>query len=383
MAQSRAAEYVSVMLDAGPIAHQGAGLGRYATELAAGLWQTQRERIDLHLFYNAHSGHELPASLREVRQHTLAMGQYPWRLSVLASQMLRHGGYERRLPVTDVYHATEHLLPRLARRTVLTVHDLIFRHLPETHTRKNRWFLNTGMPIFTRRADAIIAVSHQTKRDLLDAYGIAAGKVTVIPEGIDQNRFRPVAADTPLSQALQQRYGSYLLMVGTLEPRKNHAVALRALARLHAQGQGRKLVIVGGTGWKFSPVHQLVTRLGLETRVEFTGYVPEAELPAYYSNALALLQPSLYEGFGFPVLEAMACGTPVIASNRSSLPELTGPDALQTDPDNDEMLAHVIQDLAAQPALQARLCQAGLERVKPYTWAETCRQTTDLYQSLV
>ncbi len=386
MAQSRSGPdsgCLSVLMDAGPIAHQGAGIGRYATELALGLWQTQRDQIELSLFYNSHSGHTLPCNLHQVRQHTMSMGQYPWRLSVLASQILHHHGYERRFPVTDVYHATEHLLPCLGRRTVLTVHDLIFRHLPHTHTWKNRAFLNVGMPIFARRADAIIAVSQQTKRDLLAMYGIEDQKVVVIPEGIDQDRFRPVDPKDSRSLDLQRRFGSYLLMVGTLEPRKNHAAALRALVRLHAHGHKLKLVIVGGAGWKFSPVHQLVAQLNLESWVEFTGYVPDEELPTYYSNALALLQPSLYEGFGFPVLEAMACGTPVVASNRSSLPELTGDCALHIDPEDDELLAKVIQDLASQPVLQNRLREAGLKRVKPYTWAEASRQTTLLYQSLV
>ncbi len=374
---------VSVLLDAGPIAHQGAGLGRYATELARHLWLAQRERLTLNLFYNAHSGHQMPDSLQEVPQVPWPMGQYVWRLSVLASQLLRHRGYERRLPATDVYHATEHLLPYLARRTVLTVHDLIFRHLPQTHTWKNRTFLNVGMPLFTRRADAIIAVSAQTKRDLVDMYRVEADKITVIPEGIDQDRFRPVDPGDRLHRDLQARYGSYLLMVGTLEPRKNHAVALRALARLRACGQAQHLVIVGGTGWKFSPVHQMVRDLELEESVSFMGYIPDEALPTYYSAALALLQPSLYEGFGFPVLEAMACGTPVVASNRSSLPELAGDSALWIDPDNDQQLARIIQDLAQNPTLQSQLCQKGLQHVAPYTWAETSRQTTDLYLSLV
>lgn len=373
---------VSVLLDAGPIVHQAAGLSRYATQLAVHLWQQERERVDLHLFHNEHSGHQLPAALQAVPQSSHPMGQYRWRLSVLAGQCLRSRRQERLFPATALYHATEHLLPCVGRRTVLTVHDLIFRHLPQTHTRRNRAFLNTAMPIFTRRADAIIAVSPQTKRDLEAMYQVPPGKITVIPEGIE-DRFQPVPRDRASSRELRARYGDYLLMVGTLEPRKNHAAALQALARLRTQGHVMPLVIVGGTGWKFSPVHSLIRDLDLEGQVEFAGFVDDELLPAYYSNALALIQPSLYEGFGFPVLEAMACGTPVVASNRSSLPELVGGHALVVDPDDIQALAHAILRLVQQPALRRKLRMQGLQHAARYTWTETSRLTTDLYLSLL
>ena len=373
---------VSVLLDAGPIVHQQAGLNRYASQLAVHLWQTQRDRLDLQLFHNRHSGHELPAALQDVPGKALPMGQYQWRLSVLALQMLNSRRYERALPPTDVYHATEHLLPRLSRRTVLTVHDLIFKRLPQTHTWKNRAFLSTGMPIFLRKADAIIAVSAQTKRDLADIYNVESSRVTVIPEGIEEN-FRPVSPDTPDSRDIQERHGPYFLMVGTLEPRKNHAAVLRALAHLCTQGHNLKLIIAGRQGWKFSPVQDLVTELGLQSQVEFVGFVPEALLPAYYSNAIALLQPSLYEGFGFPVLEAMACGTPVIISDRSCLPELAGPNALVVSPENIPELGSAMLRLWQQSSLRNDLREKGLKHARQFTWAETSRQTADLYLSLV
>lgn len=373
---------VSVLLDAGPVVHQQAGLNRYANQLAVHLWQTQRDRLDLRLFHNAHSGHKLPGALQKVPHSTLPMGQYRWRLSVLARQMLNSARYERTLPPTDVYHATEHLLPRLHRRTVLTVHDLIFKRLPQTHTWKNRAFLSVGMPLFLQRADAVIAVSTQTKRDLEDIYGVAAHRVTVIPEGVEK-RFRPVAPDDPDCRNIQKKHGPYFLMVGTLEPRKNHAAVLQALALLRTQGHNLKLVVAGGQGWKFSPVQDLVTELGLQTQVEFTGFVPEELLPAYYSQATALLQPSLYEGFGFPVLEAMACGTPVVISNRSCLPELAGPCALVASPDDISAWGDAMLRLWQQPALRDDLRAKGLRHVRQFTWAETSRQTADLYLSLV
>ena len=373
---------VSVLLDAGPIVHQQAGLKRYASQLAIHLWQTQDQSLDLQLFHNDHSGHLMPTALQKVPRSTKTMGQYRWRLSVLALQMLNSRRYERILPPTDIFHATEHLLPRLSRRTVLTVHDLIFKKLPETHTWKNRAFLSTGMPIFLQRADAIIAVSAQTKRDLADIYDVEPNRVTVIPEGIEDS-FRPVPPTNIDSLNIREKHGCYFLMVGTLEPRKNHAAVVQALAYLRAQGHELKLVVAGGQGWKFSPVRGMVEELGLHKQVDFAGFVPEQILPAYYSNAMALLQPSLYEGFGFPVLEAMACGTPVLVSNRSSLPELVGPNALVVDPGDSEELGNALLRLWQEPALREELRAKGLRHVRQFTWAETSRQTAELYRSLV
>lgn len=373
---------VSVLLDAGPILHQKAGLHRYATQLACHLAASETERLEVRLFYNDHSGHKVPEQLRFVPYSSLPMGQYRWRLSVLALQLARQKRFENLLPPSDVYHATEHLLPCLNRRTVMTVHDLIFKVLPDTHTWKNRAFLSTAMPIFLKRADALISVSQQTKRDLESIYGVPSERVTVIPEGISSH-FRPASLDSPISREIRQRHGEYFLMVGTLEPRKNHSAVLRAMARLHAQGCETRLVIAGGQGWKFSPVERQVSALGLDDRVDFVGYVPEESLPALYSNALALLQPSLYEGFGFPVLEAMACAAPTLVSDRSSLPELAGDSALTVNPDDTEALSDALLRLATLPQLREELRSKGMQHVRSYTWTETSRQTAELYQSLI
>lgn len=372
-----------VILDAGPAVHQAAGLGRYATELAAALWRGESNRTDLSLFYNDHSGHRLPAVLEDAPAARVPMGQYRWRLSALASQAFRIPNLQRHLPPGDIYHATEHLLPRMARHTVLTVHDLIFRHLPETHTLRNRAFLNTAMPMFTRRADAIIAVSEQTKRDVVATYGVPETRITVIPEGIDQDLFQPACTASDLSRDLRQRHGDYLLMVGTLEPRKNHAAAAHALSILNQRGRSLNLVVVGGSGWKFSPFHALVQELNLEARVHFAGRVPDAELPAYYTNARVLLQPSLYEGFGFPILEAMACATPVVSSNRSSLPELAGDCALLVDPTKPDAIANAVEQILDQPRLRSEMIRGGRKRAAAFTWTETARRTADLYLSLL
>ncbi|MEZ4865350.1 MAG: glycosyltransferase family 1 protein [Caldilineaceae bacterium] len=375
-----------VTLDVGPAVHQYAGLSRYASRLAAQLLADHSDEVALTLFYNAHSGHTLPPALQQAPQHTLSMGQYPWRLSALATQLLRWRYYESKVPVGALYHATEHLLPHLCRPTVLTVHDLIFERYPQHHTWTNRLFLKVGMRLFVQAADAIIAVSQQTRRDLMELYGAPATKIQVIYQGIDDT-FAP--ATPTLVEHVRTKYGlhtengaprPYLLMLGTLEPRKNHLTAMRALARLKAAGLPHSLLIVGGAGWLFAPVQAQVAALGLSGDVHFTGYAPGDLLPALYSGATAVLQPSLYEGFGFPVLEAMACGAPVICSNVSSLPEAAGDAALQVAPLDDAALAAAILRLVQEPALAATLRLRGQRHAQSFRWENCATQTVELYQ---
>ena len=379
---------LAVTLDAGPAVHQRAGLRRYAEQLASHLFTEQQQAVALTLVYNAHSGHTLPPALQNIPCQSWPMGQYAWRLSVLASQLLRRPAYERRLPPGQLYHATEHLLPYLRRPTVLTVHDLIFERYPQHHKLTNRLFLAVGMRLFVRAADAIIAVSQQTKRDLIELYGTPAQKIQVIYQGIDPS-FAPAApaqiAQVQAQYSLRATDGSlrpYLLMVGTLEPRKNHLTAMRALLRLKQAGLPHCLLMAGGEGWLFGPIREQVTKLGLTADVHFTGYVPAADLPALYGGAACVLQPSLYEGFGFPVLEAMACGAPVVCSNVSSLPEAAGDGAILVPPLDDEALAAAIQQLVSRPALAQQLREKGVQQASHFRWQRCAAETVALYRQI-
>jgi glycosyltransferase involved in cell wall biosynthesis len=376
-----------IILDAGPAVHQSAGLSRYATRLIEHLWREQRERVTLTLFCNEHSGHALPPSLREIPTRTVNQGQYRWRLGALASQRFGIPNYAKEiLPPENgpiLYHATEHLLPRLPCPTVLTVHDLIFERYPEHHTATNRAFLKQAMPTFVRAATHIIAVSEQTKRDLMELYGTPAEKITVVYEGIDAG-FSPAGPDAvERVRGIYSPERPYLLMVGTLEPRKNHLTAVRALARLKAAGRPHRLLIAGGQGWLFDEIRRQIDSLGLHDDVRFTGYVPDAELPALYSGAACLLLPSLYEGFGFPVLEAMACGTPVVCANVSSLPEIAGDAALLVPPMDDEALAAIVARVLADPELAAKLVRAGLEQAGRFSWSRCAGQTVAVYEGVL
>ena len=370
-----------VLLDAGPAVHQRAGLSRYTQQLAASLNRDCADDIVLTLFYNRHSNHQLPATLRSLPAQSLTLGQYAWRLSVLASQISRFPYLPMRglLRGQCLYHATEHLLPRLSLPTVMTVHDLIFERFPQHHKLTNRAFLRVGMPLFVRAASHIIAVSRHTAHDLTTFYQVPDEKISVVYEGVDAH-FRPPAAHQ--SATIHAKYSPdrpYLLMLGTLEPRKNHSLALSALAQLKQEGYPHRLIIGGGKGWLFEPISALVKTLGLSQDVDFAGYIPDSDLPGLYAAADALLLPSEYEGFGLPLLEAMACGAPVVSSHASSLPELAGDAALLIDPGNAAELVAAIRQILDDPDLSATLRARGLLRASEFTWQATARHTAQLY----
>ena len=375
----------------------------------------QSAAIDLTLFYNAHSGHRPPATLAAAPTRTLPLNQLAWRLSVLASHLTRrpypgltaivngqllivngqrstavnHQQFainNQQLTInnqqsTILFHATEHLLPYLPTMpTVLTVHDLIFERYPQHHTWRNMLYLRAAMPRYVAAATAIIAVSQQTKADLVELYGAPAEKIHVVYEGIDAAFAPAPAAEMVRVRVRYSPERPYLLMVGTLEPRKNHAAALHALARLKAQGFPHRLLVVGGQGWRFAPIQQLVADLGLADDVTFTGYTPLADLPPLYTGADCVLLPSLYEGFGFPVLEAMACAAPVVCSNASSLPEVAGGAALLVSPTDAQALADAVALVLAQPALAAELRRRGLQQAARFRWDTCAAETVEVYR---
>jgi glycosyltransferase involved in cell wall biosynthesis len=374
-----------VTLDAGPAVHQRAGLSRYTEELALALQEFCADTVETHLFYNQHGGHALSARVNSLPTQSISLGQYAWRLSVLASQMTRltYLPLQRRLKGISLYHATEHLLPRLSLPTVMTVHDLIFARYPQHHKLTNRAFLKVGMPLFVRAASRIITVSQHTAHDLMSTYKVSKGKIAVIYNGVD-NTFQPPSPEQIAD--VRRRYSPdrpYLLMVGTLEPRKNHRLALDALAQLKALGYSHRLIVGGGRGWLFEPISNAVESSGLMDDVSFVGYVAEADLPALYGAADAFLFPSEYEGFGLPLLEAMACGTPVVSSRTSSLPELAGEAALLIDPHDAGALTAAIRHIIDQPEVARSMRQRGLLQARKFTWKATACQTAQLYIEMV
>jgi glycosyltransferase involved in cell wall biosynthesis len=290
-------------------------------------------------------------------------------------------GFERLVPEAELYHATEHLLLPLRRvPTVLTVHDLIYHLFPEHHKPLNFWFLNRAMPLFVQRARAVIAVSESTKQDLIRCYGVHPDKITVVYEAAAPH-FRPASPEA--IAAVRTRYGlpeGFILTVGTIEPRKNLSRLLDALQRLRQKGDDARLVVVGSKGWLFEGFFRRLEELQLGDAVLLPGYVPDADLPAVYSAATLCVLPSLYEGFGLSVLEAMACGTAVVCSRASSLPEVSGDAARYFDPTDVEEMAEAIGTVWHDEALRAEMGRRGLAQAARFSWARAAEETMAVYQ---
>lgn len=285
----------------------------------------------------------------------------------------------------DLLFVPSHVLPLVhPRRSAVTVHDLGYHYHPETHTLFQNLYLRWSTRYNARTATRVLADSEATRRDLIHFYSIPKDKIAVVYPGRDET-LAPVADPVALA-AVRARYGlasPYLLYVGTLHPRKNLVRLVQAFAttvQLETEpslppGSNLQLVLAGQKGWLYDDIFAQVRKLGIADRVVLTGYVPDADLPALLSGALAFVFPSLYEGFGLPVLEAMACGTPVICSNTSSLPEVAGDAALLVDPLDSHELAGAIHRIATDPGLRRLLVARGFEQVARFSWHRCARET--------
>ncbi len=252
----------------------------------------------------------------------------------------------RRLKL-DVLHSPVFIAPMwLPCASVVSILDMTWFLTPEHHTRAKGAYFRSMIPVSASRAAHIIAISEATKQDVVSLLDVAGEKVTVTHLGVDLERFTPGRAGP--AAHLAARYGiktPYVLYVGKLEPRKSLPTLIRAFDRIAGDFPAHQLVLAGNPGWDYAEVEATLHDIGCRERVRFTGFVEEADLPALYAAADLFVYPSLYEGFGFPVLEAMACGTPVITSNLSSLPEVAGDAALLVDPHDMNALANAMQQV--------------------------------------
>jgi glycosyltransferase involved in cell wall biosynthesis len=283
----------------------------------------------------------------------------------------------------EVCHFTNHTAPLAAPGPmVVTIHDLAVYRRPLGATLWQWASLRPFLRLVARRADAIIAVSHTMREEIIGRLGIAPERVHVVYEAAAPS-FRRYE-ERGVLDAVAQRYDlapGFLLFVGTVQPRKNLVRVVEALAALHQAGLRRHLVIAGRLGWKYRPLLARIEALDLGDWVRFAGYVPEEDLPALYNLAGALLFPSLYEGFGLPVLEAMACGTPVVTARGTATAEIAGAAALGVDPRRSVEIAAAAAALLRDSALRDQLAGAGLARAAEFSWARAAGETLAVYEA--
>ncbi|MCR4405362.1 MAG: glycosyltransferase family 4 protein [Anaerolineae bacterium] len=367
---------------------QGAGIGRLTRCIFHALAEVDQEN-EYRLFVATGRNHpSTPPPFQPSTPPTFHLKTIP-----LSDRGLNIVWHRLRLPLpvelitgaVDVFHSPDFTLPPVWRaRTVLTVHDLSFLRVPQCFTNALRRYLEQVVPRSVSRADHVIADSESTKRDLAELLGTPADKVTVIYSGVEP-RFRPIT-DRARLEAVRRRYNlpeRFILSVGTLQPRKNFGVLIEAFSRLKVGTGSCKLVIVGGKGWLYEDIFARVEGLGLQGEVSFPSFVADEDLPAIYNLAEVFALPSLYEGFGLPPLEAMACGTPVVTSNTSSLPEVVGDAGLMVEPMDVDGLARAMARLLEDGDLRREMAQRGLARAREFTWERAARQLLAVYTGVM
>lgn len=370
-----------ITVDISAAVHSRAGLGRYSERLARALNDAYPGQIAL--FHNAGAGAQLPASLHGIPRRSVRLGYKPWRMMVLLGHLLRQD-FQRLAPDARLFHSTEHLLlPLRSTPTVLTVHDLIYKLYPQYHKRLNYWYLNAAMPLFCRRATAIIAVSEATRRDIVKYYGVDGAKIAVVYEAAAEQFRPPESSEIARVRRAYDLPERYLVHLSTVEPRKNLARLLDALQLLRRQYVDLKLVLVGSKGWLYEDLFKRIGAEGLEEIVIALGWAPDDDLPAIIGAAELAVQPSLYEGFGLPILEHMACGQAVAASRSSSHPEVGGEAAAYFDPLDAGDMAAVIGRLLADAEERQRRKVAGLEQAAKFSWERAARETMAVYQRVL
>ncbi len=364
---------------------QGAGIGRYVRELVRAL-AAQDGGSAYRLFVAGARRGDLPPA---------PGSNFDWRPTRITPLWFARLWHRAQIPLPveaftgrlDLYHATDFTLPPTlpGMHTLLTVHDLSFVRAPETSTPVLKAYLDKVVPRSVRRADHVLADSQATKDDLVALYGTPPEKITVLLSGVDV-RFGPVE-DADARRAVRARYnipdGPYIFSVGTVQPRKNYVRLAEALATLGPRYADVRLVIAGGRGWLDSPIYHTIESLGLGERVLFTGFARDEDLPTLYSDAACVAYPSLYEGFGFPVLEAMACGTPVLTSTVSSIPEVAGDAALLVDPYDVDAIRTGLERLLDDETLRADLIARGLAQARRFTWERSAQHLIQIYRRLL
>lgn len=363
---------------------QSGGIGRYVRELTAALAELDPAN-DYRLFVSGAAAGALPP----------APAGFQWRPTAISPRWLTRIWQRARLPLPvelftgkiDLFHATDFVLPYTlgSTRTLLTVHDLSFVRVPEAASPPLKAYLDAVVPRSVERADHLLADSAATKEDLIDLYKTPADKITVLYSGVDR-RFRRVS-DRGALESTRAKYGladrRYVLSVGTVQPRKNYSRVIRALAEARASGLDLRYAIAGGKGWLEAEMQHTIASTGMGDYVHLLGFVDDEDLPALYSGSRMLLMPSLYEGFGLPILEAMACGVPVIASNISSLPEVAGDAAILVDPNDTAALGDAMLAVETESTLREQLIQKGYRQAEKFSWRRSAAQLLSVYRSLL
>ncbi|MCL4545688.1 MAG: glycosyltransferase family 4 protein [Chloroflexi bacterium] len=385
MPPHRSGRHLRVAIDVTAAVCQTAGIGRYVRCLVQALTALDHQ-LNLTFFWTAAPGSPAPQWIKLLPTVHLRRIPISERWATIVWQRAR-------LPIPveavvgpqDICHFPDFVLPPVAQaRTVLTIHDLSFRIYPETADSGLRRYLESTVPRSARAADLILADSEATRADVINLLGEPASKVHTLLSGVD-SQFRPQTAS--VIEELRHRYQltrPFILSVGTLQPRKNYARLIEAFSHLPDDlRHGLDLAIAGRPGWLYQDLNEQIRRWGVDGQVRFLTNVGDLDLPALYSAATIFVSLSLYEGFGLPSLEAMACGTPVVVSRVSSLPEVVGSAGILVDPLDVPAITESLQHILTDGQLREQLAAAGVLRAQEFTWERSAHNLLAHYRRLV
>lgn len=365
---------MNIAIDYTAAARQRAGIGRYTRSLVNALArQDESNQFALYVPRDAlylEDARALPKNYRIARaplseRYMVAMWQ---RARVPVPIDFFTGG-------ADVFYSPDFVLPPTrAPRKILTIHDLSFKRHPETAVPNLKWYLEAAVPRAIARADLILADSDATRRDLQEFFNTPPARIQTLYSGYE-SFFQRVTAANELQRvrAAYALHKPFLLCVGTIEPRKNLARLIEAFSKLKRR-RDLELVIAGGRGWMYDEIYEAPQKFGVSAQVRFIGFTPDADLPALYSLAELFVYPSLYEGFGLPVLEALACGAAVVTANNSSLPEVTGDAALLVEARDVDALVWAIQRLLDDHTWREILQNKALAQAKKFSWDKSAAE---------
>ncbi len=370
-----------VAVDYRPVEKHSSGIARYVSELV----QRIESYPDLTLWLLSSD------PLRPVRrvrpEDRFAEPYLPARIPFPFKKIVRKAHTEPRFAAVfdrvDIVWGTSYVLPTLKKiscKQIVTVHDMAAVYYPETIPEKMLQTLS-DLPYHLDAADAVFVVSEATKVDVVKHFGTDAKKIRVIYNGVS-DRFRRLDGSLEVARNRYRLPKRFFLFVGTVEPRKNLVRLIQAFNRVGKE-LDQDLVIVGAKGWMASPLFDEINRSPFRDRIHLTGFVEEVDLPAVYNLADALIYPSLYEGFGIPVVEAMACGTPVVTSNVSALPETANDAAVLVDPLDTDRLAHAMERIVHDEELRASLRAKGLVRARRFSWDASARDVVRCFRDLI
>lgn len=370
-------DFPIVAVDYTPAESQGAGIGRLVREQVRALQQHQ-------LPYQV----SLFSSYRGQNRSNLVRRRAPLSQRWLYRMWFRAG---ISLPVNwlagpcDVFHATDFVLPPTlsSTKSIVTVHDLSFEFAAESASPRLREFLVRVVPDSLNCADIVIADSVATKFDLVQLYGVDSDRVFVVLSGINFDYWHRLVSYMTMRSKLNLPDAPFVLAVGTVQPRKNYARVVEALARINRQGHNLHFVIAGGEGWLNEELYATIDRTDMASKVHFLGYVDDSHLPYLYQTAKIIVFVSLYEGFGFPILEGMASKTPVITSNISSMPEVAGDAAILVDPTSVDEIADAIRRIITDEDLTQTLVERGIARARQFTWERSAKQLDAVYRHVL